>query len=439
VIVNLIGRAIADGRLPAGARLPTHRSLAGHLGIAIGTVTRAYSEAERLGLVVGEVGRGTYVARHATPSALAGFATHHPVLDLTISRPPNEPAARPFAHALRLLSKRRDASDLLGNEPPNGWLRHRIAASKWISRHGVVVSPERVVACNGVQHALSVVFAALGRAGDTVATEELNYPGIRLLANLYGIRLVGVPMDNAGMRADALDRLCERESVKFLVCSPTMHNPTAVSMPLRRRTQIADVARRRGLTIVENDILGMMPPEPFTALATLAPERCCYITGLTKLVATGLRLAFIAAPAPMLGKLMTAFHSTTWMPPPLMSEIFTLLVEDGSIDTIIERHRVEAATRANVALSMLKRAGTRVNHASYSLWLGLPEPWHGDAFMEAARLKGVLVMPASAFAVGRHARVPQAVRLSLGGMNDQQNIYRGLRILSRLLTSRGRA
>ena len=56
VIVNLIGRAIADKRLAAGARLPTQRSLARHLGIAIGTVTRAYSEAERLGLVVGEVG-----------------------------------------------------------------------------------------------------------------------------------------------------------------------------------------------------------------------------------------------------------------------------------------------------------------------------------------------------------------------------------------------
>jgi len=60
VIVNLIGRAIADKRLAAGARLPTQRSLAQHLGIAIGTVTRAYSEAERLGLVVGEVGRGFY-------------------------------------------------------------------------------------------------------------------------------------------------------------------------------------------------------------------------------------------------------------------------------------------------------------------------------------------------------------------------------------------
>jgi DNA-binding transcriptional MocR family regulator len=127
------------------------------------------------------------------------------------------------------------------------------------------------------------------------------------------------------------------------------------------------------------------------------------------------------------------------MPPPLMSEIFTLLVEDGSIDTIIERHREEAAARADVARRMLKRTGALVSHASYSLWLRLPEPWHADAFVQAARLKGVLVMPASAFAVGRHAHLPQAVRVSLGGMNDRENIRRGLRALSRLLMSGVRA
>jgi DNA-binding transcriptional MocR family regulator len=279
------------------------------------------------------------------------------------------------------------------------------------------------------------VLAALGHAKDVVATEELNYPGIPLLGKLYDLDLVGVPVDHQGLRADALDHLCQRQRVSFLLCSPTMHNPTTITMSAARRKELVDVARKRGLTIIENDILGMMPTETLPSLASLAPERCCYLTGLSKLVATGLRLGFVVAPETMLGSVTTALHSTTWMPPPLMSEIFTLLVEDGSIGRIIDWHRSEAKVRAALARQLLTPTGASVSTANYYAWLRLPGRWTEQAFVEAARAKRVFVTPGHSFAVARHAAVPGAVRIGLGSVNSRERVESGLRTLAALVAA----
>jgi DNA-binding transcriptional MocR family regulator len=432
-ILGLIERAIATGQLANGASLPTQRALAQHLRVAVGTVTRAYSEAERLGLVVGEVGRGTYVSAHRKTATSGHLQGRGAVIDLTQSRPPNEPAAAPFAHALRTLSKRRDVSDLLGNEPANGWFRHRLAASKWINSRGVIATPENVVASNGVQHALAVVLAALSSANDVVATEELNYPGIALLAHLYNLNLVGLPVDEEGLRADALDSICRRQHVKFVLCSPSMHNPTTVTMSIRRREQLVQVARRRGLMILENDILGMMPTQTLPTVKSLAPEYCCYMTGLTKVVATGLRLGFVVAPSAVSGRVTSALHSTTWMPPPLMSELFMLLLEDGSLKHIIDWHRMETSARASLARQLLAPTRALIADAHYHLWVQLPPHWPEDPFIEAARSRGVLVMPGRAFSVPADGRSPHAVRIGLGSMNSRDRLETALRTLASIL------
>jgi DNA-binding transcriptional MocR family regulator len=398
-------------------------------------VTRAYSEAQRLGLVVGEVGRGTYVSANPKTAISGDVQGRGRVIDLTQGRPPNDPAAVPFAHALRTLSKRRDVSDLLGNEPANGWFRHRLAASKWINTRGLTATPENVVASNGVQHALAVVLAAISSAKDVVATEDLNYPGVALLARLYNLSLVGVPMDDEGLRADALDSICRRHPVKFVLCSPSMHNPTTVTMSTRRREQLVQVARRRGLMILENDILGMMPTETLPSVASLAPERCCYMTGLTKVVATGLRLGFIVAPSVVSQKVTAALHSTTWMPPPLMSELFMLLLEDGSINQIIDWHRAETSARASLARQLLTPARALVADAHYHLWLKLPAHWPEDAFIEAARSRGVLVMPGHAFSVTADSRPPHAIRIGLGSTNSRDRLKSALSTLASILNT----
>jgi DNA-binding transcriptional MocR family regulator len=434
-LVALIERAVGDGTLKRGERLPTHRALAAHLGVAIGTVTRAYSEAERRGLIVGEIGRGTYVtARGDHVAALATGA----VIDMTINRPPNDGAARHFANALRCLSKRRDIGDVLGIEPTNGWPRHRHAAARWIQRRRRDIRPAEVLTCNGVQHALSVVLTALTQPGDVIATEELNYPGIRMLAELNRLRVVGIPMDREGLQPEKLEAVCRRQRIRMLICSPTTHNPTTVTLSLERRSQLAVLANDQDFLILENDILGMMPREPLPTLSGLARNRSCYVTGLTKIAGAGFRLAFVAAPSHLLQYLTRAVHGSTWMPPPLLFELFTLWLDDGTLDEIIEWHRCEIAARVALLARMLRPQWYSADPSAYHVWVKLPCTTSATQFQAALATRGVLVVPGPSYTVVGSDLATDNVRLSLGGLNDRARIQQAL-VLVRNVLSQGKS
>ena len=436
-IVDILGRAIADGVIRVGDRLPTQRDVSAGLGVAIGTVTRAYSEAEHQGLIVGRVGVGTFVSGPAARSANVQQADgHDAVVDLTTSRPPLEGAATHFANALRILSKRHDVGKLLGTEPPNGWMRHRIAASKWLSRRLAGVEPNQIVMCNGVQHALSSIFAGLAQAGDIVVTEEINYPGVKLLGDLHRIRLLGVSMDDEGIRADEVAEACKRQAVRFLLCSPTIHNPTTISMSTRRRETLTELAIRYNFTIIENDILGMMAVEGLPSMYQLIPRRTIYVTGLSKVVAAGLRVGFIVASPSLLQPLMSGVRSTMWMPQPLMLEIFAHWVDNGSIDKVIAWHREEISARLVMVRQFIDSAELRVNAGSYHVWLPLPNQRRSADFVDEAYGQRVALSPSDTFAIDEVA--PNGLRIGIGAPNSRERLSAGLAVIAELLANHPR-
>ena len=436
-IVNALIRAVEEGELRSGDRLPTQRFVAQRLGMAIGTITRAYAELEHLGLVVGKVGSGTYVSNFAEQRSLPrqGADRASAVVDMTVSRPPPQGAAVHLANALRLLSKRHDLVDLLGTEPPNGWIQHRMAAAKWMSRRLEGVEPDQIVMCNGVQHALSTIFAAFTRAGDVVATENLNYPGIKLLADLHRIRLVGVAMDSEGLRTEKLEQACNRTAVRFVLCSPTVHNPTTITMSVERRLALAALARKHNFLIIENDILGMMPAAPLPALRSLAPHHTIYVTGLSKAVAAGLRVGFIVASSAQIPPLMSGIRSTTWMPQPLMLEIFSTWIASNAIEEMIAWHRNEIAARLALARRFLSGQDLRGDPSAYHVWLTLPGDWTSDQFVECAYNEGVWLSPSDTFIIDTDVS-PNAARISLGAPNSRERLAQGLEVLA-LIFERG--
>jgi len=434
-LADSLRQAIASGALEVGERLPTQRFVARHLGIAIGTVTRAYAELERLGLVVGKVGSGTYVSQYAGTGQIAlGDLAQDDAgpIDMTISRPPSDGAAIHFANALRALSKRRDVGNLLGTVPPNGWLRHRVAATKWLSRSLVDIQASQIVMCNGVQHALSSIFAAFTQAGDIVATEELNYPGIKLLASLHRIRLMGIPMDEGGMRMDRLEALCRRTHVKFVLCSPNVHNPTTTTLSMERRLQLVRLARKYNFLLIENDISGMMRAEPLQTLRSLAPHETIYVSGLSKVIATGMRLGFIVASTSLLHPLMSGIRSTTWMLEPLVLDIFAMWVEEGTVDQILAWHRAEISERLDLAKRVLGADGMQFDPHCYHAWLRLPDTGSADQFVDDAYARGVSLSPSDTFAVDDSTR-HLAARISLGAPNSREQLHRGLLTLADIL------
>jgi DNA-binding transcriptional MocR family regulator len=433
-VVDAIAGAIESGRLVPNQRLPTQRDLALRQGIAVGTVSRAYAEAERLGLIIGEVGRGTFVspARKAAASP-----SEDPVnaLDLTINRPPPQGALNAFRAALRSLAASPDLRRLLGHQPVPGMEHHRAAAAQWISGTGLAAAAAQVIVCNGVQHALAALFGALGKPGDVVLTEALNYPGIRLVGQLYGLDVQGLAMDEEGLLPDALDEATRAQRARFLFCTPTVHNPTAAVMSRRRREEIAALARSRDLTLIEDDIYGLLLRDRMLPIAALVPERSFYVTGTSKCIAEGVRLGYVVAPQAHVTQVMTAVQATTWMPSAVVGEIVSRWLLDGTAEAILDWHRDEAAARQALARKYLGDYRYASHAVAYHVWLELPDPWRSGQFVRQARHRGVLVVPSEGFVIGRNA-APHAVRISLGGLDDRRAIEHGLRILASLLAER---
>src|SRR5580658_4291985 len=241
-IVASLERDVRLGAVVRGARLPPQRSLADHLNVSVGTVTKAYIEAERRGLVHAHVGRGTFVS-DAGSQRSAGEAARDRVVDLSLNVAPHEAAARRF---LSTPTVKRDLEllDGLAYSPAPGRDPHRRAAATWLSRVAHF-EPEwtRLLMTNGAQQAMSLVFGLLCRPKHTILCEAATFFGMRRLAEHCDYTLHGVQMDEEGLRPDALERAVKSTGAKVLYTMPTIQNPTSRTMSSGRREELARIVR----------------------------------------------------------------------------------------------------------------------------------------------------------------------------------------------------
>ncbi len=437
-IADAIGEAVADGRLSPGARLPTHRELAYRLGCTVGTISRAYAEAERRGLVRGEVGRGTFVAGgRESGSAARSPLDFAPGADGLINLATNYPAPVDYAAAaapvLGGLAGRRDIDRLFVYRHDDGLPEHRAAGAQWIERRGIPATAARVAITAGAQHGFVAALMAFARPGDVLLSEALTYPGVMAAALGLGLRLQGVAMDEHGLRPDALDEAAQRTGARVLLTVPTLHNPTATVMPAGRRAEIVEVARARDLHVIEDDVYGFLLEDGPPAIAALAPERCTYVTSLSKSVAPGLRIGFVLPPEAGFAAVAAAVRAGLLMIPPLTAEIATAWIGDGTAARMAAARRRETRARQEIARRILARWTLQGDPAGAHVFLHLPEPWRPGAFVAEARSRGVAVTGAEAFAVSRSS-VPPAVRLCLSAPPDRALVARGLEVLAEILS-----
>lgn len=435
-IAEALARDLDTGRLTPGTRLPTHRDLAESLGVTVGTVSRGYTEARRRGLVTGEVGRGTFVrSQLAEPGLLGRSGAPEPgLIDLSLNYPAFAPTDDELLPVMAAIQKRGGLGRLLRYQNHAGALHHRRIGSEWIGRTGLETSPERTIVTCGAQHAMLLAFSILTEPGDLVLTEALTYTGMKALARSLRLRLEGVPLDEGGMRPDALAEACGRERPKAIYCTPAMQNPTATLMPAERRREIARVALSHGIPLVEDDLYSFLLPRPIPPISAAMGDLGYYITSLSKCVSPGLRVGYLHAPRSAIESLEAAMMTTTTMASPLTAEIGSILVEDGTADSIARQRRRETETRQRIARQILgKHVPASSCRESYHIWLNLPEPWRAEEFVAQARGRGIAVSSAETFAVGR-GPVPHAVRVCLGATEQRATLERGLRALSELLS-----
>ncbi|SEN62948.1 DNA-binding transcriptional regulator, MocR family, contains an aminotransferase domain [Pseudomonas sp. ok272] len=416
-LVDAFAADIRSGRLPPGTRLPTHRQLVAQEGLALVTASRVYAELEAMGLVSGEAGRGTFVRETALPPSHGIDQKDVAVgmVDLNFNYPSLPGQADLLRNALRQLAVSGDLESLLRYQPHAGRAHERASVARHLLARGLTVSPEQVLIVNGAQQGLAVALMSLLQPGDVVAADALTYSGFKVLAQSLHLELLSIPSTALGPDLDALDRLCRSRPVRAVYSMPTLHNPLGWVLDVEQRTRLVSIAREHGLTIIEDAAYAFLADNPAPPLADLAPECTVYVSGLSKSVATGLRVGFIVAPEPMVPAFERTIRSTTWNTPAVMTAIASAWLDDGTVERLEAEKRRDARARQVIARKALAGLPCVSHPASYFLWLPLSEDARADQIAMALMREQIAVSTAEPFAISAH--VPHALRLALGSVD----------------------
>ncbi len=431
--------AIRQGKLIEGEQLPTVRDLAWAVGVTPGTVSRAYQLATQEGLLAATVGRGTFVSCAAPRlgPTQSIYVERDPgngttTVDLRSPQLPDVGQAAIFGAAMKRVAGTISANWLeytsQRSEAPLraavcGWLQDRDLGS---------FSADDVALTYGGQNAVSLILQCCLR-GDRpiVVTEELCYPGFARAARLARAEVVGVELDAEGIRPDALEAACRRYGPQILCLTTEAQNPTVARMSLSRREDIAKIARKFDLQIIEDDCYSIADTS-LPALRSIAPERTWYVGGISKTLSAALRFGYIVCPIGMgdAGRL-TAQHSYFALSRPLSDLCLDLFVS-GAANDIRTRVMDEFGERLQSMVSMLSPFDLRWQKGLSFAWLNLPSDWRASDFARLAESRNVLVRSADVFALV-HGRAPHAVRLALAGGIPRAQFEAGLAVLAQIL------
>ncbi|MEU0189567.1 PLP-dependent aminotransferase family protein [Streptomyces afghaniensis] len=435
-IADRIADDIASGRLKPGQRLPPQRAFARRRGIASSTAGRVYGELVRRGLVVGEVGRGTFV--RAAPERPAGRALAEPgpgdaLVNLELNYPsaPGQPEL--LAPVLAPLLRPDVLAEALLPAAATGTESAREAVAALLATPGWRPAPDRLLFTGNARQAIAAVLASLVRPGGRVGVEQLTYPLVKEIAARLGITLVPLAGDAAGLLPEAVAAAHRSAPLSALYVQPTLHNPTSLTTGRPRLLQLAQLVHDLNLPVVEDRIWSFLhePGDPF---AVHAPALTHVVDGLSKRVAPGLTAGFLVVPPHRVGAVAGAVRSGGWSAGRFALEAAVRWAGEGVVARLVAAKRADAVRRQRILAEELAGFAVRSEAGAYFAWWELPAPWRADTFTAAAAAHGIAVTPGPAFAVAP-GHTPDAVRLGLGSA-PEADLRRALRTLAHVAARR---
>jgi len=429
-IADEIARGVEEGALKAGDKLPTHRALADHLGVTVGTVTRGYAESEKRGAVTARVGSGTFISSFSDKNK--GFAIlareQRGKIDFSLNLPVPVNTDEMLQTTLREVADDVPQLDLVGYQPEKGSLRQRQWASAWLHSQGTDCAAENITITCGGQHAITLALAATVRPGEHLLCEGLTYPGLSATAAQMGIKVTGLPQDEHGLLPEALEESCKAGHFRALYCTPIAQNPTNAKMTLERQLEIIDIAERYHLWIIEDAVLSYYCEDRPSSFYQLNPELSLQVNSHSKVLAGGLRVGYLLSPPKLSLQVSAAIRSHCWFTSPLTIEVAQRWVSSEAFDISQQAVKVELEKRLEAVSQILSGYQFKMLQGSFHVWLQLPEAWRASDFEARLSEKGVAVLSAEPFAVGRFA-VPQAVRICISGPVKFEDVVKGLELI----------
>jgi GntR family transcriptional regulator/MocR family aminotransferase len=421
-LIRSIREQIAQGMLRPGDRLPPSRELADSLTVSRISVVNAYAELRDAGLLEAHPGRGTFVtgvpdsaAHHADPRALPSVAAN-PIaqsMHRLAGRPGiiafsgGSPAEEflPVAAIRRSIDAvlERDGAAAVAYEETEGYPPLRAIVSEYSASLGIRCTPEQVLITGGCQQALDLAVQALLSEGDTLLTTSPTYLGMLDITRIRRVGVIGVPVDEQGMRVDNLERIIEAHRPRLIFVAPTHHNPTGTVMPLHRRRQLLRIAADAEIPILEDGVYlelgygGEIPP-PLKALDEHGIV--IYASGFSKIVLPGTRIGYLIAEGPSWERTLRVKQAADICTPGLNQRAMHHFLQSGALVGHLDRVRRACRERRDIALDAARRhlpPGTRWQEPSGGVYLWIELPHHGPT---AAELYVGAIQHGVAFAIG---------------------------------------
>jgi GntR family transcriptional regulator/MocR family aminotransferase len=422
--------------LPADFRLPSSRTLSAGLGVSRITVMNAYAELESEGLVHIQPGSGTYVAPPAAYHSLPaedGLDVHDwPIWQQELLSRTWLPARRemerllastvhpdPISFAGDLVAEnlfpadefrktinavlRRDGQQAFGYGNRAGFAPLRETIAHILAGQGIPTSPDHVLITSGSQQALSLVAQVLVQAGGSVLVESPTYIGAIDLFRSLNVRLMGVPVDEEGMRIEAVEEALKRNKPRLIYTIPAFHNPTGVCMAADRRRRLINLASRYNVPILEDDCFGDLRYDgrALPALKALDPNGCViYVNTFSKMLMPGLRVGYLVASGPLYDRLLSCKYTCDLATSNLIQRALEAYISVGRYQAHLRRacgayRKRRDAMVAALDAHMPEGVRWRVPKGGLCLWLRLPDGVSAIDLLPEASEEGVVYAPGS--------------------------------------------
>lgn len=407
-LIQQIRAQIDSGDLPAGARLPASRNLARQLNLSRISVVNAYSELRAAGYLSAQAGRGTFVARDRLDPETAQLRRPAPrtrqrasairemmrlarrpgVIDFSGGAPPSEFfPVRYLQDAINQVIER-DGAEALAYEAPEGYGPLRAAVRDYVRAIGIHCRVEDVLITGGAQQAIDLALQSLMRAGETLVTADPTYLGIIDIAEARRVQIHGVPIDEDGIRIDALENALNHLRPRLIYVMPSYQNPTGHLMPLHRRRQLARLAARHRIPILEDEVYREFRYDgdelpPLKALDESGVV--IHTNAFTKVLLPGIRIGYLVAAGQYQERLARVKQAADISTPGLNQRAIHLLLERGVLAKQLERNRLELRRRRVAALAAAQRylpAGSRWTAPGGGLFLWVELPAAGPSAAE---------------------------------------------------------
>ncbi|GLU56678.1 aminotransferase-like domain-containing protein [Dyadobacter frigoris] len=317
-------------------------------------------------------------------------------------------------------------------EISGGYPEDRKIASQWLSRPDYPVAPESVVLACGGHHALTAIILATGLSGGAILVDPVTYNGFIGLAAIMNVKLIPCPIDDKGMKPEAMAELCLSQKIKAVYLMPTIHNPLCFIMPLERRMEIVEVAQLFDLILIDDDAYGFLEPNTLPNFAQLAPERGFFIYSFAKILAPGVKTSYIIVPEKWLSPVMNVVRITSSGSVTLFTRLISNWVTSGEISRIIKEKQKIALERQNVAARVLAGYKIITQPTSFHFWIPLPGSVHVNEFGEDLSKKGIDVVTSSGYNVDADPMY-NGIRVALGSVSDEKILTKGLSIIAESL------